>query len=402
MKQGLRPSSIFRYCLCLLCVVALLGCQASKPGKAGVNSILNKSSTVLGLRGSYESIKRDFENGRIMQARERTLAMDKTDRDYAKAQRLLQKKIEPARQRLYSHFLGAARKAEKSKQWHKASQAYEQAKDVSLQPAEMEQKRLQMELNLRQLRLETLLKQRRAEDEFLLRQMRAFEPPVGINPTDEVFLRKREEFEDELDHRASLSYREALRFLRKGMPEVAYVDIESYLRLQPDSDRGKRLMEEVKRALPKQLSIPGLDRKATAVKARTAAKHRSAKRAPVSTSKRQVAKVTADQIRVTMKRGEWLRAKQYALAYRREGGAGADALLERIQAAIEKEAAVEFARGGEFFRLERLDRAIIHWQKAVTLMPDEAEYVEALRRARQLKERLNLLRQGSSPSAAEQ
>jgi len=106
--------------------------------------------------------------------------------------------------------------------------------------------------------------------------------------------------------------------------------------------------------------------------------------------------VSADQIRVAMKRGQWLQAKQYALVYRREGGKDSDALLARIQASIEKEAAAEFAKGGEYFRQEQLDQAIEHWNKAVTLMPEEAEYVEALRRARQLKERLTLLRSGAT------
>ena len=193
---------MYRYSLYILCLLALLGCQANKPGKGRVDTILNKGGVALGLTSSYEGVKRDFENGRIMQAREKAMAMDKAHKDYAKVRKLLQKKIEPSRQRLYTHYLNLATRAEGQGQWYKASQAYEQAREVSLKPADMERKQLQMEFKVRQLRLEALLKQRRAEDEFLLRQLHAYESPAGISPTDDVFLRKREDFEDELDRRA--------------------------------------------------------------------------------------------------------------------------------------------------------------------------------------------------------
>lgn len=380
--QGLY-SMIHRCSLYLLCLLVLAGCQSAQVGKDRMESILGTGSVSLGLLSLYEVIKRDLEKGRIMQARERALAMKESHKDYEKVRKLLQDKIEPARQRLFSHYLNLAMKAEQGSRWHEAVQAYEQAKELSLEPEKMEKKRQQMELKLRQLRLDTLLKQRRAEDEFLLRRMRVYEPPAGVSPTDDVFLRKREEQEEELEDRASTAYRNASRYLRKGIPEVAYVEIESYLRLQPDSDRGKKLMDEIRQAMPRSLSVSGTKSKSKA-----------------ATGKRKTVKVTLQQIRESMKQEKWLQARKQALVYRREGGREADALLERIQTAIQKEAAEEFSRGGNFFRQERLDEAVAHWQQAVELMPDEAEYVEALRRARQLQERLQLLRQNGASATS--
>jgi len=103
--------------------------------------------------------------------------------------------------------------------------------------------------------------------------------------------------------------------------------------------------------------------------------------------------VSVGQIQALIRRGELLKAKKYAQAYRREGGQGADGLLNSIQAEIEAKATSLFAKGGAAFRQERLDRAIAFWSEAVALMPEEEEYVEALRRAHQLEERLTLLRQ---------
>lgn len=383
---------IYRFSLYLLCLLILMGCQTTKQGK-GVNELLNQGGVSLGLIQSYEGVRRDFDNGRIMQARERALAMDKTHKDYKKVRKLLQEKIEPARQRLFTHYLNEAKRAEKNGFWHKAAQSYEQAKDVSLKPEEMEAKREQMELKVRQIRLNALLRQRRAEDEFLMRQVGAFEPPAGVSPADEVFLSQRERHEEDLEQRASQAYRDAWRYQRRGQPEVAYVDMESYLRLQPDSERGQKLMAEIRQAMPKQLIIPGVAG-VSDVKKVEKPKPRPKKRR-VSTEA-----VTEEQVRLAMKRGELQQAKRLALAYRREGGRGADTLLGQIQSAIKKQAAAEFAKGGEYFRQERLDKAIEHWRKAVSLAPEEPEYVEALRRARQLKERLTLLRSGGGDASS--
>jgi tetratricopeptide (TPR) repeat protein len=386
----------------ILCIFLLAGCAANGPGKGKTHSdFLKESKAVLGFMSSYNSIKNDFEHGRIMKARSRILAMKKSDQDYARAHKLLRQKIEPARIRLFEHFLDKARGAEEKKLWSKAMSAYKQAKDFTIQPKIMENKRMGMEYNLRQLRLNVLLSLRRKEDYALLINPNIYEPPQGASIEDEVFNRKQEQYEDDLDDRAARAYREAKRYLRKNIPEIAYVDIESYLRLQPDSDRGKKLLKDIRNAMPKQLSIPlagiALPVQKTGKKAamkKKAVKKSVAKKRPVKWGGVRGI-VSADQIQLMIQRDDLLKAKKYALAYQREGGKNAAKLRAKIQMKIEKKASDLFAKGGIAFRQEQLDRAIQHWGEAVSLMPKEAEYVEALRRARQLKERLTLLRQAS-------
>lgn len=384
-----------RYVCYVLCILILAGCATAEQMKGKVHAgFLKKSSAVSGLM--YASLEHDYKRGRIMKARSKVLAMDKSNKDYARAHKLLKEKIEPARRRLFVHYLRKAKRAEANKLWSEAMAAYKQAKDVTIKPEVMENKRLKMEYKLRQLRLNALLSQRRKEDYILLVNPDAYKPPKGISLKDGVFYRKREQFEDDLDDRAARAYREARRYLRRGIPEIAYVDIESYLRLQPDSGRGKKLLKEIKEAMPKQLSIPSVRKIA-----KKAARKRKAvkKQSPVNQEPVQRVIVpdfiSAEQIRALMQRGELLSAKQYAQIYRREGGKDAAQLLAKIQKEIKKEASDLFARGGVAFRKEYLNRAIQYWSDAVALRPEEPEYVEALRRAHQLEERLTLLRQAS-------
>jgi tetratricopeptide (TPR) repeat protein len=371
----------------------LSGCAASEQTKDKIYAgFLKKSSTAPGL--IYASLKHDLESGRIMKARSKVLAMKQSDKDYARAHKLLKEKIEPARRRLFVHYLRKAKRAEANKLWSDAMVAYKQAKDVTIKPAVMENKRLKMEYKLRQLRFNILLKQRRREDKVLLANPEAYKPPRGTSPEDKVFYRKRGHYEDDLDDRAARAYREARLFLRRGIPEIAYIDIESYLRFQPDSDRGKKLIKEIREAIPRALTIPRARKivqkaavKNKLVKTRSPVKQDQAKRVAVS------GLISAEQIQALLQRGELLSAKQYAQAYRREGGKDAAQLLAKIQRKIKREASDLFAKGGVAFRQEHLGRAIQYWSDAIALMPEEPEYVEALRRARQLEERLTLLRQ---------
>jgi tetratricopeptide (TPR) repeat protein len=361
----------------------------------GYAGFLKKSSTASTL--AYASLERDFESGRIMKARSKAMAMKQSDKDYARAQKLLKEKIEPARRRLFVHYLRKAKKAEANKLWSEAMVAYKQAKDVTIKPVVMEKKRLKMEYKLRQLRLNILLRQRRIEDKALLANPEAYKPPRGTSPEDKVFYRKQGHYEDDLDDRAARAYREARRYLRRGIPEIAYIEIESYLRFQPDSDRGKRLLKEIRGAIPKALTISRSRNivqktavKKKAVKTRTPVKQDQAKRVIVPDL------ISAGQVQALLQRGELLSAKQYAQAYRREGGKDAAQLLARVQRKIKQEASDLFAKGGVAFRQEHLGRAIQYWSDAIALMPEEPEYVEALRRARQLEERLLLLRQAGN------
>jgi len=361
----------------------------------GYAGFLKKSSTGSSL--AYASLERDFNSGRIMKARSKAMTMAQENKDYARAQKLLKEKIEPARRRLFVHYLRKAKKAETNKLWSEAMVAYEQAKDVTTKPAVMENKRLKMEYKLRQLRLNILLKQRRKVDKALLANPDAYKPPRGTSPEDKVFYRKRGHYEDDLDDRAARAYREARRFLRRGIPEIAYIEIESYLHFQPDSDRGKELLKEIREAIPRGITIPRIRKrvqkaavKKKAVKTRSPVQQDQAKRVIMPDL------VSAEQVQALLQRGELLSAKQYAQAYRREGGKGAAQLLAKVHRKIKQEASDLFARGGIAFRQEHLGRAIQYWSEAITLMPEEQEYIEALRRARQLEERLFLLRQAGN------
>jgi tetratricopeptide (TPR) repeat protein len=389
----------------ILCILLLAGCATTGQWKGKAETeFLKKSSAVLSFMSSYASVENDFEHGRIMKARSRVLAMEKSHQDYAKAHKLLREKIEPARRRLFVYYLRKAKRAEEKKLWSEAMSAYKQAKDITIKPEIMENKRLEMEYNLRQLRLNVLLRLRRTEDYTLLANPNIYEPPQGASPEDKVFYRKQKQYEDDLDGRAARAYREAKRYFLKKMPEIAYVDIESYLRLQPDSDRGKKLLKEIRDAMPRQLSIPPVDGTSTTPPVQKIGKKKAVKKAVAK--KKPVKRVivpgliSIEQIQHIMQRGDLLRAKKYAHAYRREGGEGAAKLLAEIQMKIEVRASDLFAKGGSAFRQEHLDLAIQHWGKAVALMPEEAEYVEALRRALQLKERLALLRQASDEEPA--
>jgi len=138
---------------------------------------------------------------------------------------------------------------------------------------------------------------------------------------------------------------------------------------------------EIKKAIPKGITIASV--KSTTSKGR---KSTLTKRSTLPES------VTSEQVKALIAKSEWLKAKQFALAYRREGGKDAERLLKQIQSNIEKEAEALFIRGRLEFRRERLDEAIRYWGEAATMMPENLEYVDALRRAQQLQERLQVLK----------
>jgi len=354
-------------------MVLFSGCASLiDPKQAGMNPALS-------FLNSYESALNDFEKGRIMIARERVLAMDKTRDDYPAARKLLKTKIDPARLRLLGHYTTKARVAERAGEWSKAMTFYAQAAGLNTTPQALNAKRDEMELKMRQLRMDTLLEQRREEDAKLLAWLNAYEPPKGVDSRDEAFARAREHTQDFVEDHASLAYREAKRFLSKKLPELAYVEAESYLRLTPDSDRGARLMEDIRAELPKGIRI--------------SSNKRSSKRPSLSRRSVVPETVKREQVQELIRKGDWVKAKKYALVYRREGGKGADLLLKQIQASAEKEAAAHFSRGRVAFRQEQLQKAIGYWEKAVELVPENGEYVSALQRARQLQDQLRVLRE---------
>jgi len=369
---------MFQFSCFMIAAIMLTSCQINK---GSLDNLLTKSSKTFSITGTYSSINHDFKRGRIMQARARILELDKSDRDYRKIHRLLEQKIEPARRRLFVHYLRIAKSLEKKKLWSKATWAYDQAKAVSIKPEAMEKKQAEMEEQMRQLRMEKLLQQRRAEDRTLFSYARSYEAPNGLSPKDDTYERMREHYNDILDDRANLAFREAKRFLHKGLPEIAYVEIESYMRLQPGSSKGEKLLVSINHEIPAFLKIPNIPA-VNAVEKPTLIKRANHAKA-----------ATAKQVQAALKAGELLKARQLAHIYRRNGGKGADKLLNQVQKKVDASAAALFSRGSIAFRKEQLDRAIQYWDKAVTLKPEQSEYVESLRRARQLQERLNLLQE---------
>jgi len=349
---------------------------------SGCGGLLTKeggSTTKFSFLNTYEAALSDYKQGRIMTSRARIMAMDKTREDYPQALELLKRKVEPARLRLLRHYNTKAKVAERAGRWSQAMELYRQAADHSTKPAALNRRRDNMELKMRQERMDSLLIQRRTEDSALLAWLEAYEPPKGVSPKDAVFERARDHAQDMIEDRASLVYREARRYMGKDQPEIAYIEAESYLRLEPASERGKQLMEDIKSAMPKGIRIAS----AKAVKSKGG---KLSKRSTLPDS------VTLEQVKTLIGKGEWIKAKKFALVYRREGGKDAERLLKQIQSSIEKQAAFLFARGGAEFRRENLTEAIRYWEQAVALMPENVEYVDALRRAQQLQERLQVLK----------
>lgn len=368
--------------LLFLMLFGLSGCASLQQELKGFKLPQFKGAT-FGFN-TYASAKRDFDRGRIMEARARVLAMDKSREDYPQAKKLLDNKIEPARLRLLRHYSSLAASAERHGDWSKAMDLYDQAISFSVDPKSLQASRNSMELQMRQARLNQLIDRRRKLDTAWLAAADNLESPKGVDPKDEVVARERDQFVSALEDRAADAYYEAGRYLRKDEPEIAYAEIESHLRLQPDSERGKKLMAEIKAALPKGIVIPP----------QGVSPFQKAAQAAMPKS------VTRKQIQALMDKGNWITAKRYAQVYRREGGARASQLLKQIQEHLEAKAAEHNARARLEFRKEHLDTAVKEWSKAVELVPENLEYVDSLRRAQQLQERLKLLKEeGGQPEA---
>jgi len=329
----------------------------------------------LGFLYSYDSVLRDYKAGHIMEARDEVLHMNKSRPDYANARALLKKKIEPARLRLLRHYANAAKRAEKAGTWFRAKTLYAQAANFSISNATLLKKARSMDLRMRQARMDKLIIQRRKEDAQLLNSLNQYDTPKGLSPTDAAFSRQRDKLEHWMLFRARKAYFAAKREMRKGYPEVAYVEIESFRRLRHDSRNGRILMEKIRKVLPKGLRIPPFDKSIVKVR-------------PAATPKT----ITAAAIRELVKKREWMKARRYTVIYRREGGKHSDRFMRTIEKNIDRQAASAFKAGRIAFRLEKLDKAVQHWQRAVTLRPDNTEYVHSLNRALQLQERLRILR----------
>jgi len=355
-----------RHAAILLLLLLVSGCSGFK-----VPSELSS----LGFLHGYEAALHDFNSGHVMEARSRVLAMDKKDQDYARAQVLLRKRIEPARKRLLETYSKRAAQAEKDRRWVEAMRNYEQAATFSIKPAILQKKSRQMAMKMRQYRFKLLLRQRRNEDQALLAALEALENPRGLDAQDPLMAQEREQRLDLLEDRARQAYRDADNYLDDDLPEMAYIAIESYLRLVPDSERGQKLKARILKAMPAGITIPSNTHMVQAKKRLAVHKH-----------------VTQKEIDALIRQKRYVDARMATLVYRRNGGKDGDKLLKSIEQLMDREAASYYAMGKKMFQQEKLDQAIRYWRKAVALRPDQTEYVDALRRAELLKERLGMLR----------
>ncbi|MDX8382723.1 MAG: hypothetical protein R8M45_01500, partial [Ghiorsea sp.] len=333
----------------------------------------------LSFLNSYNMALQDYNAGKVMEARARVLAMDVGRDDYKQAQALLKNKINPARIRLLRHYKAKGKKAEKNHEWSKAMVFYQQAGEFSAKPDIFIAYVSNMELKMLQKRMDTLLKQRRLEDDVWIRWSRSYEPPRGVMASDIAFSRMRASIESDIEDREDRAYTDALRYLKKDMIGVAYVEVESYLRLMPDSDRGQHLLTDVREAMPKSLVIRAQVKRGLAKNVRR----------EVSVKEHSIRK---SDILKLIKHRKWVQAKNEALLYRRYEGKGADKLLKVINAGLNRAAVALFAQGSVAFRKEHIDTAVKLWKQAVVMQPENVEYADALRRAMQLQERLHLLR----------
>jgi len=356
-----------RFCMCGLMLTLCLGFFS-----ACSMSVKNQNP---GFLYGYDSVLRNYKAGRIMKARNAVLHMDKARPDYADAKALLRKKINPARRRLLRFYTRAAKRAEKSRIWFRAKALYEQAASFSIHNAALRKKVRILDVRIRQIRMNKLLTQRRREDAQFLNALNHIHAPKGLSPTDKPFARLQTRLENQRLYRARNAWLAAKRELREGYPEAAYVEIESFHRLRPAMKKGDILMSDIRKTLPKGLHIP-LNRSATHMM-----RHGTVPR-----------KVAAEAIRDLIKKGKWLDAKRYAIAYQRQDGKHADRFLKTIEKNMAAQAAAAFKAGRMAFRMEHLDKAVQYWHRAVALRPDNAEYQRSLNRTMQLQERLRILR----------
>jgi len=351
----------------LLLMLLLAGC-------ADMRLAANHASA-LSMGNAYERALAHLEHGHVMQARRIVLRIPRRSSDYSRAQILLRTRIEPARKQLLAAYVQRAKRAEQAEHWAEALHNYEQAVALSLHPEALERKQQAMAMKLRAYRFAQLLRQRREEDRILLASLEALDNLRGVDANDPVIEREKKQRLDLLEDRARQARRAARHYLDEGLPEMAYVAIESYLRLVPDSERGQRLRDEILKAMPASIPVPSESRPKPS-------KKRLAAHKPLSKK----------QIEALLRKGRLLEAHRAALVYRRNGGRDGDKLLRAIERRMDRQAASLYQAGRKAFQQEQLTRAIRYWRQAVALKPDQREYVEALRRAELLKERLDMIR----------
>lgn len=358
----------------ILIIISGLMLLAGCAGK----STLHDFRVSLGLDTAYDAAVVEFNQGQVMEARERLLSIKKEDPDYKKAQVFTKEKVEPARLKLLNYYTRKGEREEKDNHWAKAEEAYQTAATLSAKPQALKRNQARMNLKVRQLRVDTLYKQRKKEDENWLSWKQSYAPPQGLIADDEAFLKVRNDFNKNLETRLEQTWVLAQHYRDKDAPEIAWLYADAYLRLAPGIKKAQDLKNAMATALPKGFVLPQENKPVKQVKAK-----------PVLVVKAQG---SVKSVRSLMKQDKWLEAKQGAILLRKEGDPAATKLLEAINVQIKKRAEKYYVDGNLAFRLEKIDEAVAFWQQAANWMPNEQTYVDSLRRGKQIQERLAALK----------
>ncbi len=361
-----------------------------------------------GLGDPVASAEKMLARGEVMEARKLLLSVPKDSPHYARARRFLRRKVDPARLKLIRKYRLQAEAAEQRGMWMRAAELYAQSASFSIKPDVLIARKRRAELKGRIARMLALAEAQDALDASLLQAREAFaHPPRALAGTeDPIWQQMQARIEEMIERHAERSLAEAKR-LKDTAPEIAWIEITSFLRFEPDSETGQKLAEAIRAQLPDAFT-KALAEKTTKAKhaKRRKRKHRARVKPSVQTAKlRAIVKPlpSVAEVRRWIEQGKLLQAKRALRRIQREGpdkeAQEAKKLLGKLEAQMKKAAEAHYEKGRVFFAKEQLDKAIAEWEQAAKLAPDNQEYAESLRRARLLKERLELLRQAASEPA---
>ena len=369
------------WCAVLLVGLGLSGCATGA---------LSDFRVSVGLISPYQAAEEAFKRGDVMEARKRLVSIPKDDPDYAKARRFLNTKVDPARLKLLRYYARKGKREEQDGHWAQAEEAYKTAAGLSRSPKALLEYQKNMNLKTRELRFQTLYEQRLLEDKTWLQWLDNYTPPRGLLGNDPSFALAREDLAEVLEYRVDHALWLANKHKKMDLPEIAWVYADSYLRFKPDSEKAKKMKQDMVSRLPKGFQLAKLvDQLRSHVKT-SEKKKRPVRRKPMQ-------KVTKAKVEALMKKKDWAKAKRAALALRRQGSPDADRLLKTIDYKTASLAAKAYEQGNIAFRQEHIDEAVAYWEKAVQWMPDEQLYVDTLRRGRRIQERLSALKREESP-----
>jgi len=363
----------------LMATLLLSGCAGFKDFRVSV-----------GLLSPYKAAEEAYKKGDMIEARQRLVSIKKTDKDYKRARHFLNTKVDPARLKLLRYYARKGKSEEAAGHWAQAEEAYKTAASLSRSPKALLRYQKAMNIKARQLRMQSLYEQRLEEDSAWLDWQENYTPPRGLLGDDASFALAREDLAEVLEYRVDHALWLANKHKKMGLPEIAWVYADSYLRFKPDSKKAEDLKQAMEKLMPSALSIEKMDviDKKVALK-KTRKVHQ---RKPVHQ------KVLEKDVRVLMKAGKWAEAKRAALSLRRQGNPDADDLLKVIEQKTARLAAKAYEQGNIAFRKEHIEQAVAFWEKAVQWMPDEQLYVDTLRRGRKVQERLAALKREESPA----